>query len=150
MGGELDPDAVIAALGLAPHPEGGWFVETWRDPAAAGERGTGTAIYFLLRADESSHWHRVDAAETWHHYAGAPVELSISADDAGPVEVVRLGLDLASGERPQATVPPHAWQAARPLGGAALVGCTVSPAFAFEGFVLAPPRWAPGSGDPAD
>lgn len=149
MGSELDADAVIAALGLAPHPEGGWFVETWRDPAPDGGRGTGTAIYFLLRAEESSHWHRVDAAETWHHYAGAPVELAISESDAGPVEVVVLGSDVGAGQRPQATVPSQAWQAARPRGGAALVGCTVSPAFAFEGFTLAAPGWAPGAGDPA-
>lgn len=149
MTAPLDPDEVIAILGLTPHPEGGWFTETWRDPAPEGERGAGTAIYFLLRAEESSHWHRVDAAETWHHYAGAPVELGLSPSDDGPTEVVVLGPDLAAGQRPQVTVLPQVWQAARPIGGAALVGCTVSPAFDFAGFTLAPPGWAPGSPEAA-
>jgi predicted cupin superfamily sugar epimerase len=140
----LDADAVIAALDLSPHPEGGWFAETWRDAPADGARGSGTAIYFLLRAEDESHWHRVDATETWHHYAGAPLDLLVAADDDGQVTTTRLGTDLAAGQRPQATVPAGAWQAARPVGGAVLVGCTVSPAFLFEGFTLAPPGWQPG------
>jgi len=141
----LDADAAIATLGLAPHPEGGWFAETWRDEPAGGGRGTGTAIYFLLKADEASHWHRVDAVEIWHHHAGAPVDLQLADDEHGPVRTLRLGPDLAAGERPQVIVPVGAWQAARPVGGAALVGCTVSPAFVPEGFTLAPPGWAPGA-----
>lgn len=141
----LDAAATIAALGLQPHPEGGWYAEVWRDAPADGSRGVGTAIYFLLEADQVSHWHRVDAAETWHHYAGAPLALLIAPDDAGPVTTTRLGPDLAAGERPQGTVPAGAWQAARPLGGPVLVGCTVAPAFRFEGFELAPPDWEPGS-----
>ncbi|CAN5145214.1 cupin domain-containing protein [soil metagenome] len=140
----LDPDATIGDLGLSPHPEGGWYAETWRDAPGHGGRGAASAIYFLLRADERSHWHRVDAAETWHHYAGGPLDLLIADDDAGPVHTVALGLDLTAGQLPQATVPAGAWQAARPSGGAVLVGCTVAPAFEFDGFTLAPPGWEPG------
>jgi len=137
-----DADAIIAALGLQPHPEGGHFVETWRSPENGG-RGAITAIYYLLRAGEVSHWHRVDAAEIWHYYAGAPLELAIAADGSAP-ERRRLGADLAAGERPQAVVPPHAWQSARSLGAWTLVGCTVAPAFTFDGFELAPVGWEPG------
>jgi predicted cupin superfamily sugar epimerase len=136
----MDADEIIDALELRPHPEGGWFAETWRDEGRP--RGAGTAIYFLLRAGERSHWHRVDAAETWHHYAGAPLELAI-ARDGGPVTTAVLGIDLAAGQRPQATVPAGAWQAAVSTGPFTLVGCTVAPAFEFEGFELAPPGWEP-------
>ncbi len=130
-----EPDDVIAALGLEPHPEGGWFRETWREPAT-------TAIFYLLRAGERSHWHRVDAAETWHFYAGGPLELSLSAGGAG-LERFVLGSDLAAGERPQRVVPAGTWQSARSLGRWTLVGCTVSPAFEFAGFELAPADWEP-------
>ncbi|ONG53117.1 cupin [Pseudoroseomonas deserti] len=140
----LSAGAVIAALGLAPHPEGGHYREIWRDAPAGGGRGAGTAIYFLLAAGESSHWHRVDAAEAWHWYAGAPLALGIAATDAGPVVEQALGPNLAAGEAPFAIVPPGHWQAARSLGPWTLVGCTVSPAFDFAGFTLAPPGWAPG------
>ena len=140
----LDPDDLIDRLGLQPHPEGGWFSETWRHQPHDGERGSGTAIYFLLRAAESSHWHRVDATEIWHHYLGGPLALSIAETSDGPVEEVMLGPDIAAGQRPQAIVPAGAWQAARSLEGAVLVGCTVSPAFLFEAFELAPPHWEPG------
>lgn len=132
---------VIEQLGLAPHPEGGWFRETWRDLPADGGRGVGTAIYFLLAAGERSHWHRVDAAEAWHHYAGGPLELAV-ADDTDH-RVIHLGDDLASGAEPQAVVPARAWQAARPLGSWTLVGCTVAPAFHFSGFELAASGWRP-------
>ena len=135
-------DGVIAALGLAPHPEGGHFVETWRSPEDLG-RGAVTAIYYLLRAGEESRWHRVDAVEIWHYYAGAPLALRVAGED-GVVEPHRLGPDLAMGERPQAVVPAGAWQSARSLGDWTLVGCTVAPAFRFEGFELAPPGWEPG------
>jgi predicted cupin superfamily sugar epimerase len=135
----MHADEIIDVLGLQPHPEGGWFAETWRDDTLP--RGAGTAIYFLLREGERSHWHRVDAAETWHHYAGAPLALSVAADAA--VTTTVLGTDLGAGERPQATVPAGAWQAAETTGAFTLVGCTVAPAFRFEGFELAPPGWEP-------
>lgn len=140
-----EAQALIDALGLLPHPEGGWFRETWRDTPADGGRGVGTAIYFLLAEGERSHWHRVDAAEIWHHYAGDPLALGIA--DGSEHRVVTLGTDLAAGQEPQALVPPRAWQAARPLGAWTLVGCTVSPAFEFDGFELAPPSWRPESWD---
>ncbi|WP_202397038.1 cupin domain-containing protein [Teichococcus coralli] len=133
---------VIAALRLAPHPEGGHYREIWRDRPAAGGRGAGTAIYFLLAAGERSHWHRVDAAEAWHWYAGAPLRLSI-ASEAGARTEHRLGPDLGGGEAPFAVVPPGEWQAAESLGTWTLAGCTVSPAFDFAGFTLAPPGWEP-------
>ena len=141
----LAPSAaeVIACLGLQPHPEGGHFVETWRDPDPPGGRGAGTAIYYLLAAGERSHWHRVDAAELWHWHAGAPLALGRSADGV-TAETLVLGPDLAAGQRPQAVIAAGAWQAARSLGAWTLVGCTVSPAFRFEGFELAPPGWEPG------
>ena len=132
---------VIDALGLAPHPEGGFFRETWRDTPADGARGRGTAIYFLLERGERSHWHRVDATEIWHWYAGAPLALSIAV--ASTPSTLRLGPNIAAGERPQAIVPAGAWQSATAPDGWALVGCTVSPAFEFAGFELAPPGWSP-------
>ena len=130
---------IIARLNMAPHPEGGHFVETWR---AAGEgRATGTAIYFLLQGHESNHWHKVDATEIWHFYAGDPLRLSLSETDDGPVSSHILGPDLASGARPQVIVPAHHWQKAHCLGDWTLVGCTVSPGFEFDGFTLAPPNF---------
>lgn len=133
---------IIDRLDLSPHPEGGCFRETWRAPAPEGERAAGTAIYFLLRPGEKSAWHRVDAAEVWHWYAGAPLELVIAAD--GERITHTLGPALDQGQRPQAVVPAHAWQSARSLGEYTLVGCTVSPAFEFAGFEMAPPGWQPG------
>lgn len=128
---------IIAKLDLAPHPEGGFYRQTWI--ADDGPRPSGTCIYFLLAEGQSSHWHRVDAVEIWHFYAGAPLVLSLSETDAGPVSQITLGPDLAQGQRPQAIVPKDWWQAARTTGDWTLVGCTVSPAFRFEGFTLAPP-----------
>ena len=142
MDAGLDADDVIARLGLEAHPEGGWFRETWRHADSDGGRGAGTAIHFLLRAGERSHWHRVDATEIWHHYLGAPLELELS--DGTTVRSVVLGDDLDAGQEPQVIVAPGEWQAARSLGEFTLVGCTVSPAFDFEGFELAPPGWRPG------
>lgn len=144
MTAPLDAAATIAALGLRPHPEGGWFAETWRDAPAGGGRGAGTAIYFLLEGDQVSHWHRIDAVETWHHYAGGPLDLLVADDAAGPVRVTRLSADVAAGDRPQGIVPAGAWQAARPVDGPVLVGCTVAPAFEFARFELAPDGWEPG------
>ena len=129
-------------LGLAPHPEGGWYRETFRDEPIES-RAASTAIYYLLAAGERSHWHRVDAAEVWHHYAGASLELSLS-DDGRAVRHLRLGSDFGLGETPQIVVPRGVWQAARSLGNWTLVGCTVAPGFDFAGFELAPPGWQPG------
>ncbi len=139
----LDAEKIIALLDLAPHPEGGWYRETFRDRPAPGARGAVTAIYYLLREGEVSHWHRIDALEIWHWYDGATLALSVSPDGIGE-ETFRLGPDLARRERPQAIVPPGAWQRAESLGAWTLVGCTVAPAFRFEGFELAPPTWSPG------
>jgi predicted cupin superfamily sugar epimerase len=140
----LSATEVISLLGLAPHPEGGHYRQTFRDTRTIDGRAASTAIYFLLGRGERSHWHKVDAVETWHYYAGAPLALQIAADAKGPIERVTLGPDLAAGERPQAIVPAHAWQAARSLGDWTLVGCTVAPGFEFAGFELAPVGWAPG------
>lgn len=133
---------VIAALGLARHPEGGWYIETFRD-TAGGPRGHSTAIYYLLERGDRSHWHRVrDAAEIWHYHAGAPLELSI-AEDGKPAETLRLGPDIREGERPQGVVPANWWQSAASLGDWTLVGCTVAPGFDFAAFEMAPPDWRP-------
>ena len=137
-------DEIVALLDLQPHPEGGHFRETWRAEVKDGERAAGTAIYFLLKAGEVSHWHRVDAAEIWHWYAGAALELSISSGDEGEIRPKTLGPALGEGQRPQLIVPAGAWQSARSLGDWTLVGCTVSPGFEFEGFELAPDGWRPG------
>ena len=137
----MSAENIIRKLELEPHPEGGWYRQTWAGPDIGG-RASGTAILFLLRADERSHWHRVDADEMWHHYAGAALRLDI-AIDGEPAESVQLGPDLAAGQRPQALVPAHAWQAAESEGDWTLVGCTVAPAFEFAGFEMAPPGWTP-------
>lgn len=136
-------ERIVAVLGLEPHPEGGRFVETWRAPAEADDRPVGTAIYFLLVDGERSHWHRVDAAEVWHHYAGAPLVLETS--DGTKVKRRTLGVDLIAGERPQLVVEAGEWQAAATLGSWTLVGCTVAPGFDFAGFELAPADWQPGA-----
>ena len=130
-------EEVIERLDLQPHPEGGWYRQTWQ--ATDGPRPSGTCIYFLLLAGETSHWHRVDAAEIWHFYAGSPLVLLTAADAEGPANEHRLGPDLASGARPQVIVPEGHWQSARSGEGWSLVGCTVSPGFQFDGFELAPP-----------
>jgi uncharacterized protein len=141
-GDPLPAEEVVRLLGLAPHPEGGFYRETFRAVAPDGGRGSSTAIYYLLRRGEISAWHRVDADEVWHHYAGAPLELLLSPD--GRRRSARmLGSDLAAGERPQAVVPAGAWQSARSLGDWTLVGCTVAPAFEFAGFEMAPAGWEP-------
>ena len=139
----LSADQVIEALGLEPHPEGGHFKEVYRHAAPDGTRGAVTTIYFLLRAGERSHWHRVlDADEIWCWHAGAPLELSIHGE-GGPRETHTLGMDLRSDQRPQAVVPTNAWQAAKSLGDWTLVGCQVAPAFEFSGFELAEPGFEP-------
>ena len=136
---------VIRLLDLKPHPEGGHFRECFRDDRTVeGARAASTAIYFLLARGERSHWHRVDAAEVWHHYAGAPLALKIATRQQGPIERITLGSDLTAGELPQAVVPACAWQAAESHGDWTLVGYTVAPGFEFKGFELAPKGWEPG------
>ena len=139
----ISADTVIRLLDLAPHPEGGHFRETFRDAAqiSGGTRAASTAIYFLLRAGEVSRWHRIDVAEVWHWYAGAPLQLDVAAD--GPPRALTLGVDLAAGQRPQAVVPARAWQRAQSLGDWSLVGCTVAPGFEFAQFELAPVGFEP-------
>lgn len=130
-------EQIIHHLGLQPHPEGGWYRQTW--VADGPGRPAGTCIYFLLKAAERSHWHRVDATEIWLYHSGAPLILSRAATSAGPATETLLGPDLAGGEAPQLIVPAHHWQAARSTGDWTLVSCTVSPGFTFAGFDLAPP-----------
>ena len=138
----MEPSEIIRRLGLQPHPEGGHFVETWRHESVDGGRGAGTAIYFLLQAGEVSAWHRVDATEIWHWYAGAPLVITVSPD-GHDAWAAHLGNELAAHQHPQIIVPAGAWQTAESLGAWTLVGCTVSPAFVFDGFEMAPPDWRP-------
>lgn len=126
---------MVEALDLEPHPEGGWFRETYRAAAPEAERSAVTVIHFLLAEGQSSNWHRVDAAEVWTHADGAPLELLVS-DPAGIVSTFVLGTDLDGGQVPHAVVPADQWQAARSLGAWTLVSCTVAPAFSFDGFEL--------------
>lgn len=138
---------IIARLGLAPHPEGGWYRESFRDVLASGSGGRGQLahIFFLLQAGERSHWHRIDAVEVWHYSLGDPLVLSV----ASPGERIRrhmLGTNLLRDEAPHAVVPAGAWQSARSLGAFTLVGCSTAPAFQFEGFELAPDGWEPPDG----
>lgn len=140
----LSAAEIIRSLSLAPHPEGGHFREMFRDEKTVeGGRAASTAIYYLLQAGERSHWHRIDCAEVWHHYAGAPLALHLS-EDGKSTHTIRLGKDLTGGEHPQAVIPPQAWQAAEPLGDWCLLGCTVAPGFDFATFELAPKDWTPG------
>ncbi|MEM9704541.1 MAG: cupin domain-containing protein [Pseudomonadota bacterium] len=135
--------AIIDRLGLEPHPEGGWFRETFRDSAQLDNgRSASTAIYFLLQAGEFSHWHRVDAVEVWHFYAGDPLVLSIS-ENGVDARSLHLGAEFSAYQQPQIVVPANAWQAAETLGRWTLVGCTVAPGFDFAHFELAPPDWRP-------
>jgi len=136
---------IIRILELNPHPEGGHFRETFRDAPREDGRAASTAIYFLLAAGEVSRWHRIDAAEVWHWHAGAPLMLSTAPPD-GEARDMRLGCDLAAGERPQGIVPPGYWQCARSLGAWTLLGCTVAPGFLFEKFELAAEGFAPARG----
>ena len=133
----MTADQIIAQLDLAPHPEGGYYRQTW---IAENEgRATGTCIYFLLKAGQASHWHAVDAVEIWHFYAGAPLILSLAPSLDGPATDLLLGPDLGGGQQPQIIVPKDHWQMAATTGDWTLVGCTVSPGFTFEGFTMAAP-----------
>jgi len=139
----LSASEIIRSLDLKPHPEGGHFRETFRDTRTIENgRAASTAIYFLLARGERSHWHRIDAVEVWHYYAGAPLVLEMAGDNA-PVRRMKLGLDIAMGERPQGIVPMGHWQAAESLGDWTLVGCTVAPGFEFPEFEIAPKDWTP-------
>lgn len=140
-----DARALIAHLQLERHPEGGWFRQTFRDVPEGG-RGYSTAIYYLLEERDRSHWHKVDAAEVWHFYAGSPLRLSLSIDGKAIVHQ-RLGPNVLDGDSPQIIVPKGQWQSAESLGAWTLVGCTVAPGFEFEGFEMAPPDWTPGAGN---
>jgi uncharacterized protein len=136
---------IIARLELRPHPEGGYYREMFRDQRCDAQgRACSSAIYFLLARGERSHWHRIDAAEIWHYYGGSALILRI-ANEGCTQHTVRLGPDLAAGERPQAIVPPSAWQCAATTGDWTLVGCTVAPGFEFASFELAKPDWSPVS-----
>ena len=137
----MDADDLVRAYGLLPHPEGGHYRETYRHQAADGGRGALTAIYYLLKAGEVSAWHRIDAVEIWHFYAGDPLRLELSADG---VEIVRRRLGFGGDAEPHVPVPAGTWQSARSEGAWTLVGCTVAPAFDFAGFELAPSGWKPG------
>lgn len=139
---------IVSLLQLEPHPEGGFYRETFRDvqPTGAGGRAASTAIYYLLKAGQVTRWHKVDAAEVWHWYAGAPLELRIATTDEAAA-AIRLGNGLTAGERPQAVVPAGHWQQAQSLGDYTLVGCTVAPGFLFEAFEMAPEGFEPGQHD---
>jgi predicted cupin superfamily sugar epimerase len=139
----MGADEIVRLLGLVPHPECGHYRETFRDARldAAG-RSVSTAIYYLLAAGETSEWHRVDAAEIWHFYAGAPLVLTVSPD-GHDASAHHLGPELAAGQRPQLVVPAGHWQTATSLGAWTLVGCTVAPGFDFAGFEIAAPGWRP-------
>jgi predicted cupin superfamily sugar epimerase len=135
---------IIARLELKPHPEGGYYRETFRDwRVDANGRSLSTAIYFLLARGERSHWHRIDAVEVWHHYAGSALKLDIADNDGQ--RTITLGPNLTAGDVPQAVVPAHAWQAAESCGDWTLAGCTVAPGFDFAKFELAPKGWTPSS-----
>ena len=141
--GDMTVAQIIRLLDLCPHPEGGWYGETFRAEAVGNARPSSTAIYYLLEADQVSAWHRVDADEAWHFYAGAPLVLTLSPPNGVGAKSLYLGCDLRAGQRPQAVVPKGWWQAAESLGAFSLVGCTVAPGFEFAGFELAPPDWRP-------
>ena len=135
-------EEIITELQMTAHPEGGYYAETFRDGEGPEGRGYSTAIYYLLKKGEKSHWHRIDAIETWHYHGGAPLRLSISTEETGQTTII-LGMDILNGQRPQGIVPRHAWQSAQSLGEWTLVSCTVAPGFLFDGFELAPPDWDP-------
>ena len=139
---DLTATEIVRLLDMQPHPEGGHFCETFRDERGHGGRAHGTAIYFLLAEGEVSRWHRADASEVWHWYAGAPLALRIAAPNASATETI-LGCDLRANERPQAVVPANHWQSAISLGPWSLVGCTVAPGFEFAHFEMAPEGWEP-------
>lgn len=140
---DLTADQIIDLLELSLHPEGGYFRETFRDDAKVNGRSASTAIYFLVRKNQNAYWHKIDSAEMWHWYAGAAMELHLFDEANKKKQVLTLGNDFMSSQRPQLLVPPGAWQYAETLGDWTLVGCTVAPGFEFEHFELVPPNWEP-------
>ena len=138
----MNPDEIVKLLDLIPHPEGGFYRETFRDSEGHGPRAHSSVIYYLLRAGEESRWHRIDAAEIWHFYLGDALELS-TVEDNNPAQRHVLGPDLGRGDVLHLAIPRGVWQSARPLGAFALVGCTVAPGFEFSGFEFAPKGWRP-------
>ncbi|PXA93827.1 cupin [Caulobacter sp. D5] len=143
ISGDLGAGEIVRLLGMQPHPEGGWYVRVFEDAPNAEGRPASTAIYYLLEAEQMSAWHRIDAVEVWHWYAGAPISLTLSPPDGVGMTPHTLGPDLRAGCRPQVVVPVGWWQTAVSLGAWTLVGCTVAPGFRFEGFELAPDGWRP-------
>lgn len=140
-------EELIQSLNLAPHPEGGWYRETWRSASAPGERAAASAVYYVIQPAQRSHWNRVDADEMWLWHSGDPLDLSIAESDAGPARTLRLGGDIGAGEQPQVIVPKGHWQSAVPAGGDAgftFLSCIVAPGFEFSGYELAESGWSPG------
>jgi hypothetical protein len=138
----LTAEDVVRLLRLEPHPEGGWYRETFRDVAGPDGRARSTAIYYLLQG--RSHWHRVtDAAEAWCFHAGDALDLDVARPAGGRAQRLVLGADLGLGEQPQAVVPAGWWQSATCLGAWSLVTCTVAPGFEFSSFEMAPAGWEP-------
>ena len=145
----MTADELIERLKLAPHPEGGWYRETWRSSAEAGKRAASTAVYYVIQPGQHSHWNRVDADEMWLWHSGDPLDLSIAATAEGPTRTVRLGGRISEGEEPQVIVPAGQWQSAAPAKGGefgyTFLSCVVAPAFDFEGYELAEPGWSPAT-----
>ena len=143
----MTPAAIIERLSLLPHPEGGWFRETWRVEGAEDQRDFATGIYFLLESGHPSHWHRVDADEMWLFHAGSPLRMfgADGPDGETVLPEVTLGADLLAGHTPQHLFPAGRWQAAETTGDYTLVSCIVAPGFDFAGFELAPPGWIPAA-----
>jgi predicted cupin superfamily sugar epimerase len=138
---QADVQALIEKLNLSPHPEGGWFRETWRSERRVGERAIGTAILFLLEAGQRSAWHQVDAEEFWLWHAGAPLRLQMADKHGVAAKLVTLGPDVLIDQAPQVRIPAHDWQSAHARDGWALVSCLVAPGFEFAGFKLAAADW---------
>jgi predicted cupin superfamily sugar epimerase len=143
----MTAEELIKTLELQPHPEGGWYRETWRTPSPDGQRAAASAVYYLIQPGQRSHWNRVDADEIWLWHAGDAVDIAMTKSDLGPAHTVRLGGKIEAGEHPQVIVPAGRWQSADPVAGGGfgytLISCIVAPAFEFKGFELAPPGWAP-------
>ena len=138
---QISPSQVIERLQLQPHPEGGWYRETWRAASETGARSAGSSIYYLLERHQRSHWHRIDASELWLYQAGGALRLR-TAHDGQTIER-RLGPDLLDGDLLQAVVRPGEWQSADTEADWTMVCCVVAPAFEFTGFELAPEGWMP-------
>ena len=133
---------IIVRLNLQPHPEGGFFRETFRQQPEGGARGALALIYYLLPKTHRSAWHRIDATEVWHFVCGDPLRLTLFSDNRGHRRVV-VGAPLESEESPNVVVEPWTWMSAVSLGAWTLVSCTTAPAFEDAGFELAPPDWQP-------